>query len=257
VTSEGAPKLKERLDRLLVDRGLVATRERGRALIMAGQVLIDDRVADKPGHLVPVSAGIRIKGEVLPYVSRGGLKLAKALDEFGIDVTGLSAIDVGASTGGFTDCLLQRGAARVIAVDVGYGQLAWKLRQDPRVICREKTNIRHLTCEELPFRADLAVIDASFISLDKVLPATLQLLQDDAMIIALIKPQFEVGKGEVGKGGVVRDPAKHQAVLDAVQGSALGLGLTVLGLTESPILGPKGNREFLIWLRKESAAVSP
>jgi 23S rRNA (cytidine1920-2'-O)/16S rRNA (cytidine1409-2'-O)-methyltransferase len=192
---------------------------------------------------------IRLKGEDIPYVSRGGLKLAKALVEFDIDVTGLIALDVGASTGGFTDCLLQHGAGRVYAVDVGYGQLAWKLRQETRVINLEKTNIRYLEPETLGERVDLVVIDASFISLAKVLPNTLRHLKPGGSIVALIKPQFEVGKGEVGKGGVVRDEEKHRAVVRSIEEFAQSLGLTVNGVTDSPILGPKGNREFLIYLK--------
>ena len=241
---------KDRIDKILVDRGLTQSRERARALIMAGQVVVADHVAEKPGQMVPVAAEVRLKGELLPFVSRGGLKLQKALDEFNIDVTGLIVLDVGASTGGFTDCLLQRGAAKVIAVDVGHGQLAWKLRQDERVVNLEKTNIRYLTPDKLPQIPDLAVIDASFISLAKVLPATLILLKDEAVIIALIKPQFEVGRGEVGKGGVVRDALKHREVITTISSVAENLGLKVRGVTESPILGPKGNREFLILMVK-------
>jgi 23S rRNA (cytidine1920-2'-O)/16S rRNA (cytidine1409-2'-O)-methyltransferase len=241
---------KDRIDKILVERGLTQSRERARALIMAGQVVVADHVAEKPGQMVPVAAEVRLKGELLPFVSRGGLKLQKALDEFNIDVNGLIVLDVGASTGGFTDCLLQRGATKVIAVDVGYGQLAWKLRQDERVVNLEKTNIRFLTPEKLPHTPDLAVIDASFISLAKVLPATLALLREGAEIIALIKPQFEVGRGEVGKGGVVRDTVKHREVISAICSVAEALGLVVRGVTESPILGPKGNREFLIFMEK-------
>ncbi|MCM2356828.1 MAG: TlyA family RNA methyltransferase [Geobacteraceae bacterium] len=241
---------KVRLDKLILDRGLASSRERARSLIMAGQVVVDDHLADKAGQLVPLAAEIRLKGEPLPFVSRGGLKLQQALDEFAIDVTGLAVLDVGASTGGFTDCLLQRGARRVFAVDVGYGQLAWKLRNDDRVLSLEKTNIRHLTPERLPEIPDMAVIDASFISLAKVLPSTIALIREDGLIIALIKPQFEVGRGEVGKGGVVRDPRKHREVTDSVRALAESLGLEVAGVTESPILGPKGNREFLICMRK-------
>jgi 23S rRNA (cytidine1920-2'-O)/16S rRNA (cytidine1409-2'-O)-methyltransferase len=242
---------KERLDKLVVERGLAPSRERAKALIMAGQVVVNDHLADKAGLMVDLEAEIRLKGEPLPYVSRGGLKLAKGLDAFGIDVDGLSAIDVGASTGGFTDCLLQRGASRVIAVDVGYGQLAWKLREDPRVVNLEKTNIRYLEPEGLPELPDMAVIDASFISLDKVLPSTIRLIKDGGTIVALIKPQFEVGRGQVGKGGVVRDEKKHQEVVASVTALAESLGLLVLGVCESPILGPKGNKEFLIHLRKK------
>lgn len=241
---------KERLDKLVLDRGLAPSREKAKALIMAGQVVVDDHLADKAGQLVPLTAEIRLKGEPLPYVSRGGLKLAKGLDAFDVEVTGLCAVDVGASTGGFTDCLLQRGARRVIAVDVGYGQLAWKLREDPRVVNLEKTNIRHLEPGTLPEVPDLAVIDASFISLDKVLPPTLRLIKDEGTIVALIKPQFEVGRGQVGKGGVVRDAKKHAEVVASITELSQGLGLKVLGVCESPILGPKGNKEFLIHLRK-------
>ena len=241
---------KVRLDKLILDRGITSSREKARALIMAGQVVVADHVADKAGQQVPVDAEIRLKGEQLPFVSRGGLKLEKALDEFGIDVRGLVVLDVGASTGGFTDCLLQRGARRVFAVDVGYGQLAWKLRTDERVVSLEKTNIRYLAPELLPEIPRMAVIDASFISLDKVLPNTAALIGERGVIIALIKPQFEVGRGEVGKGGVVRDPQKHREVTDAVRLLAEGLGLAVAGVTESPILGPKGNREFLICMMK-------
>ena len=244
---------KERVDKILVDRGLVQSRERARALIMAGQVVVADHVAEKPGQLVPVEAEVRLKGEVLPFVSRGGLKLQKALDEFNMDVTGLIALDVGASTGGFTDCLLQRGAAKVMAVDVGHGQLAWKLRHDERVFSLEKTNIRYLTRDRLPEVPEIAVIDASFISLAKVLPATIALLKDEGVIIALIKPQFEVGRGEVGKGGVVRDTEKHLEVISAIKSLAEGLRLKVGGVTESPILGPKGNREFLMLMVKAGA----
>ena len=220
---------------------------------MAGQVVVDDHLADKAGLMVSLEAEIRLKGEPLPYVSRGGLKLAQGLDLFGIEVGGLSAIDVGASTGGFTDCLLQRGARIVFAVDVGYGQLAWKLREDPRVVSFEKTNIRHLEPGTLPEVPDLAVIDASFISLDKVLPPTLRLIKEGGTIVALIKPQFEVGRGQVGKGGVVRDEKKHAEVVATITALAESLGLLVLGVCDSPILGPKGNKEFLIHLRKTKA----
>lgn len=239
---------KQRLDKLMVERGLAPSREKAQALIMAGQVVVGDHAVDKSGHQVPLDVEIRIKGDVLPYVSRGGLKLKKALDQFGVDVNGLVAIDVGASTGGFTDCLLQSGALKVFAVDVGHGQLAWKLQQDLRVVNIEKTNIRYLTPDQLGETPDLAVIDASFISLSKVLPPTLALLKPEGRIIALIKPQFEVGKGEVGKGGIVRDPAAHQKVVDDVSRMAQELGLSVAGVCESPITGADGNREFLIVL---------
>ena len=241
---------KERLDKLLVTRGLVQSRERARALILAGQVVVDHHTVDKAGAQVSTDVSLRLKGEDIPYVSRGGLKLEKALETFAVDVTGRVALDVGASTGGFTDCLLQRGAVRVYAVDVGYGQLAWKLRQDERVVNLERTNIRHLQVETLQEKPGLAVIDASFISLDKVLPATLALLDEQAEVVALIKPQFEVGRGAVGKGGVVRDASQHEEVVARIRRLSEELGCQVLGVTESPILGPKGNREFLIHLKK-------
>jgi 23S rRNA (cytidine1920-2'-O)/16S rRNA (cytidine1409-2'-O)-methyltransferase len=240
---------KERLDMLLVARGLAESREQARRLIMAGEVLVNDEVSDKPGKNIPVDAQVHVRATPL-YVSRGGLKLAAALDEFRLDVAGLVAVDVGASTGGFTDCLLQRGARCVYAIDVGYGQLAWKLRTDPRVHVLERTNIRHL--EALPdgVQADLAVIDASFISLALVLPATLRVLGPAAQIVALVKPQFEAGKDHVGKGGVVREANTHKRVLEDVGALATQLGLIVSGLTVSPAPGPAGNIEFLIWLRK-------
>ncbi|HLO25749.1 MAG TPA: TlyA family RNA methyltransferase [Geobacteraceae bacterium] len=247
---------KARLDKIILDRGLAPSREKARALIMAGQVVVGEHVADKAGQMVPVDSEIRLKGEVLPFVSRGGLKLQRALDEFSLDVSGLVVLDVGASTGGFTDCLLQRGARRVFAVDVGYGQLAWKLRMDERVVNLEKTNIRYLESGKLPEVPDMAVIDASFISLDKVLPNTIRLIRDEGAVVALIKPQFEVGRGEVGKGGVVRDENKHREVIHSIRALAEELGLQVLGETASPILGPKGNREFLIYLRKRAGETS-
>jgi 23S rRNA (cytidine1920-2'-O)/16S rRNA (cytidine1409-2'-O)-methyltransferase len=237
---------KQRLDKLMVERGLTQTCEKAQALIMAGQVVVGDHTVDKSGQQVTVDAEIRIKGCVLPYVSRGGLKLRKALDEFAVDVTGLVAIDVGASTGGFSDCLLQAGASKVFAVDVGYGQLAWKLQQDPRVVRMERTNIRQLLPEHLDVVPDLAVVDASFIPLAKVLPATVNLVKPGGRVIALIKPQFEVGKGEVGKGGIVRDPVAHERVIEAVSRTAEEMGLNVGGVCESPITGADGNREFLI-----------
>ena len=243
--------MKERLDKLLVDRGFIPSRERARSMILAGQVLVNDTVVDKAGTKVPVEAEIRLRGEDIPYVSRGGLKLEKALEVFPVTVQNRTAIDVGASTGGFTDCLLQHGAEKVYAVDVGYGQLAWSLRTDQRVINLERTNIRNLARSRLSEAPDLAVIDASFISLEKVLPPTLALLSRPAEIIALIKPQFEVGRGEVGKGGVVRDSEQHELVQQRIQAFAEEIGCSVVGLVESPVTGPKGNREFLIALRYE------
>lgn len=240
---------RERIDKLMVQRQLAGSRERARALIMAGRVLVDDQPVDKAGTQVDPEASIRLKGEDIPYVSRGGLKLVRALETFQVTAAGRTALDVGASTGGFTDCLLQEGARKVFAVDVGYGQLAWKLRDDQRVINLERTNIRHLTPDQLDETPDLAVIDASFISLAKVLPSTTALVKPDSDIIALIKPQFEVGKGQVGKGGVVRDPDQHAQVIEKIKLIAAQAGCQVMHLCESPILGTKGNREFLIHLR--------
>ncbi len=240
---------KLRLDKLMVERGLAPSREKAQALIMAGQVVVGDHAAEKAGQQVLPDVEIRIKGDVLPYVSRGGLKLEKGLDFFNVLPADRVAIDVGASTGGFTDCLLQRGAIRVYAVDVGYGQLAWKLREDPRVVVLEKTNIRHLPPELLDPLPDLAVIDASFISLNLVLPPTLALLKRPAEVVALVKPQFEVGKGAVGKGGIVRDPKLHDEVLHKMESLAAELGADLLGICDSPITGADGNREFLMGLR--------
>ena len=244
--------MKERLDKLMVQRGLAASRERARALILAGQVVVDDHRVDKAGSQVFDHAEIRLKGGDIPFVSRGGLKLQKALREFQLDVHGVIALDVGASTGGFTDCLLQNGAAKIYAVDVGYGQLAWSLREDPRVVNLERCNIRHLDIEQFDEQPSLAVIDASFISLSKVLPNTLALITENGQVIALIKPQFEVGKGLVGKGGIVKDRTLHEQVLEQIRQVAEELHCQVLGIIDSPILGSKGNREFLIHLRKSS-----
>jgi 23S rRNA (cytidine1920-2'-O)/16S rRNA (cytidine1409-2'-O)-methyltransferase len=243
---------KQRLDLLLVDRDLVESREQARRLIMAGEVLVDGRVSDKPGRAVPVDADVQVRS--LPrYVSRGGLKLEAALADFQMNVTGLTAVDVGASTGGFTDCLLQHGAARVYAIDVGYGQLAWSLRTDPRVVVMERTNIRHVTALPDGVLADVAVIDASFISLELVLPPTLNLLVPAGEVVALIKPQFEAGRDDVGKGGVVRDGKVHRRVITETAAFAQSLGLTVTDLTVSPAPGPAGNVEFLIRLTRTQA----
>jgi 23S rRNA (cytidine1920-2'-O)/16S rRNA (cytidine1409-2'-O)-methyltransferase len=245
---------KIRLDQLLTARGLAETRARAQALVMAGSVRVNGQAASKPGALVDASAEISVTS-ALPYVSRGGYKLAHALDQFGLDPHGLVALDVGASTGGFTDLLLQRGAARVYAVDVGYGILDYRLRSDPRVVALERTNIRHLTALPASVLADCAVIDVAFISLRLVLPATIALLVPGAWIVALIKPQFEAGAGQVGKGGVVRDPAIHRAVLRSVLSYAAELGLTPRGLVRSPITGPAGNIEFLAWLQAGGVAI--
>lgn len=241
---------KERLDLLLVDQGLVSSREKAKALIVAGRVLVDDQKVDKPGATVCTEARLRVI-EPLPYVSRGGLKLEGALDALGVSPAGRVVMDVGASTGGFTDCVLQRGAKKVYAVDVGYGQLAWELRNDPRVVNLERTNIRYLERQAVEEEGvDLIFIDTSFISIEKFLPHLLQFLKEKGEVIGLIKPQFEVGKGEVGKGGVVKDPELHQKVIDRISAFSRGLGLHVLGVIESCLLGPKGNKEFFIHLKK-------
>jgi 23S rRNA (cytidine1920-2'-O)/16S rRNA (cytidine1409-2'-O)-methyltransferase len=242
---------KERLDLLLVERGLADSCERAQRLIMAGQVAVDERRVDKPGKQVPVAAQVTVKGSP-PYVSRGGLKLAAALDAFELDASGWTVADVGASTGGFTDCLLQRGAAQVYAIDVGYGQLAWKLRQDPRVVVLDRTNARYL--ESLPEPVDLATIDVSFISLTLILPAVMGWLRAGGQIVALIKPQFEARRKQVGKGGVVRDTAIHRSVLDGITSWAESQGLGLMGLIRSPITGPAGNVEFLVHWTPGSAA---
>ena len=242
---------KERLDTLLVTRGIVQSREKAKALIAAGQVLVGNLKTDKAGTQVEADADIQLIGDGLPYVSRGGLKLEGALQAFGVDPKGRVVMDVGASTGGFTDCVLQRGAQKVYAVDVGYGQLAWDLRVDPRVVNLERTNIRYLPREAIEKEGvDLILIDTSFISIEKFLPHLLGFLKEGGTLIGLIKPQFEVGKGEVGKGGVVKDPVQHQKVIDRISAFSKDLGLNVLGVVESPLLGPKGNKEFFIQLKK-------
>jgi 23S rRNA (cytidine1920-2'-O)/16S rRNA (cytidine1409-2'-O)-methyltransferase len=242
---------KERVDKLLLDRGLVESRAKAQALIMAGLVYIGTQRIDKPGQTIATDVELIIKGQDHPWVSRGGLKLAHGLDHFAIDPAGMTGADIGASTGGFTDVLLTKGAAKVYAVDVGHGQLAWKLRTDPRVVVLEKTNARNLDNAQIPEPLDIVVCDASFIGLQVVLPAALGLTKPEAWAIALIKPQFEVGPGQVGKGGVVRDSALHQAVIDRITAWFAGLpGWSVIGVTDSPILGPEGNREFLIAARR-------
>ncbi len=238
---------KIRLDQLLTERGLAESRARAQSLIMAGLVFSGSTRLDKPGHRLPAGAEVIVKGRDHPWVSRGGLKLVAGLDRFEIPVEGRICLDVGASTGGFTDVLLSRGAAKVYAVDVGHGQLAWKLRQDPRVVVLERTNARILSRDEVPEPVGLVVCDASFIGLRVVLPAPLALAAPDAHLIALIKPQFEVGRDNVGKGGVVRDPALHEAVCRDADAWLNALpGWRTLGIVESPILGPEGNKEFLI-----------
>jgi 23S rRNA (cytidine1920-2'-O)/16S rRNA (cytidine1409-2'-O)-methyltransferase len=244
---------RERVDRLLVERGLAPSRTRAQALVMAGLVLVGEQRVEKPSETYPPDAPLRVRGSEDPasrYVGRGGLKLEKALDEFGVDVTGLVCLDVGASTGGFTDCLLQHGARRVVALDVGHNQIAWSLRTDPRVEVREGANARHLRAEEFGEAFDLITMDVSFISATKILPALVPLLKACGRLVVLVKPQFEVGKGEVGKGGVVRDPLQHARVVEEVSGCARALGLQVRGVTESPVTGADGNREFLALYEK-------
>lgn len=245
---------KVRLDQALVARGLADSRSKAQALIMAGLVVVGDKRVDKAGTLIADDLPILVKGQDHPWVSRGGLKLAAALEQFHLDPTGAVAVDVGASTGGFTHVLLHHGAAQVYAVDVGHGQLAWSIRQDPKVVVLERTNARHLTAEQIPQAPDWVVCDASFIGLQTVLPAALELAKSGAVLVALIKPQFEVGKGRVGKGGVVRDPALHEEVCRQVKDWLNALPQwRVVGLCDSPITGPDGNREFLIVARKDKS----
>lgn len=238
-------KNKERLDILLVEKNLLESREKAKAVIMAGDVFVNGERIDKAGTFVSPDAEIEIKGNVCPYVSRGGLKLEKALRDFGIDVTDFVCSDSGASTGGFTDCLLQKGARKVFAIDVGYGQLAWSIRTDPRVVCMERTNIRYVTTDDLGEKLDFSVIDVSFISLATVLPAIKELLKENGQAVCLIKPQFEAGKEKVGKKGVVRDPKVHEEVLNHFLETVHSLNFTVRNLTYSPVKGPEGNIEFL------------
>ena len=247
--------MKERLDQLLVARGLAPSRERARALILAGKVLVDGAPVSKAGHPVAEGAEIALKEEDHPYVSRGALKLVKGLDAFGIDPAGATCLDIGASTGGFTDVLLRRGAVKVYAIDVGYGQLAWSIRQDPRVVVLERENVRSIELDKVPEPCDLAVIDVSFISLLLVLPRVTELLRAPGgkPIVALIKPQFEAGREHVGKGGVVRDPEARAAAVEKVRGWALERGFAASEAVESPITGPAGNVEYLVCLRTPAA----
>ncbi|MDA8229843.1 MAG: TlyA family RNA methyltransferase [Magnetospirillum sp.] len=249
--------VRKRVDQLLVERGLAESRARAQAMVMAGLVTAGGRRVDKAGAQLAEGTALEVKGQDHPWVSRGGLKLVEALDRFGLDVRGAVCVDVGASTGGFTDVLLSRGAAKVYAVDVGHGQLAWKLRQDGRVVVMERTNARYLTAAQVPEPIDVVVCDASFIGLETVLPAALALARDGATLVALIKPQFEVGKGRVGKGGVVREPELHAEVCQRISDWLGALpGWSVVGLCESPIKGPEGNKEFLIVGRKACAPAS-
>ena len=239
---------KKRLDILVLEKGLAISRQRARALIMAGKILVDTQKIDKPGIQVRSDAHISLKGEALLYVSRGGLKLKGAIDALALDVTGFVCLDVGASTGGFTDCLLQHGAGKVYAVDVGYGQLAWKLRRDQRVVCIERTNIRNLSPDALSEPMDLITVDASFISLKLIIPVILRFLKPTGIILALIKPQFEAGRGHVGKGGVVKDRRIQQNIITDLKAFFATQGLKYGPIVPSPILGPKGNQEFIILL---------
>lgn len=245
---------KERIDVLIVNRGLLESREKARAVIMSGQVYIDEQKIDKPGTKVDIDSNIEIR-ETLRYVSRGGLKLEKALNVFNIDLKDKTCIDIGASTGGFTDCMLQNGAKKVTAVDVGYGQLAWSLRQDKRVVTMERTNIRYVKPEDIGELADFASIDVSFISLTKIFRAVKDLLKDDGQLLCLVKPQFEAGREKVGKKGVVRDPQVHKEVLSNVLENADSNGFYLYGLDFSPIKGPEGNIEYLAHLKRESNVV--
>ena len=245
---------KERLDVLLVKKNLVQSRERAKTTIMAGMVIVDGNKIDKAGTMVKENADIRVLGNQIPYVSRGGLKLEKAIKEFGVELKGKVTADIGASTGGFTDCMLQNGAVKVFAIDVGYGQLAWSLRTDERVVNMERTNVRNVTPEDIGQFIDLASIDVAFISLEKVLPAVKAMLKPDGQVVALIKPQFEAGKEKVGKKGVVRDPKVHLEVIHKVIDTAREMEFVTKELTFSPVKGPEGNIEYLVWLTKDKEA---
>lgn len=246
---------KERLDILLVNRGLFPSREKARSAIMAGLISVEGEREDKPGSRFPVDSSIEIKENVNPYVSRGGLKLEKAIHTFGIDLNEKTAMDIGASTGGFTHCMLLQGAKRVFAVDVGYGQLAWELRNDPRVVCMERTNIRYVTLAQIGEPIDFTSVDVSFISLKKVLPVVMLLLQPRGEAVCLIKPQFEAGRDKVGKHGVVRDAEVHKQVCIDIMQFAADLGFGIAGLSFSPIKGPEGNIEYLLYLHKDALGI--
>lgn len=247
---------KERIDILLVEKGIITSRERAKTNIMAGKIFVDGHRVDKVGEKVNVEAEIIFKGEDIPYVSRGGLKLEKAMKSFDITLDNKVCMDIGASTGGFTDCMLQNNASKVFAVDVGYGQFAWKLRTDERVVCMERTNIRYVTPEEIGEALDFASIDVSFISLKTIMPATVNLLKYDGEVVALIKPQFEAGRDKVGKKGVVRDISVHKEVVTTIVNYLISKELNVLGLSYSPIKGPEGNREYLVYFTKNKEKLS-
>ena len=242
--------MKKRLDMLMMDRALAPSREKAKAYIMAGDVYVDGQKEDKAGTMFPETVKIEVRGNTLPYVSRGGLKLEKAMKNFDVTLEGKVCMDVGASTGGFTDCMLQNGAVKVYSIDVGYGQLDWKLRNDPRVVCMEKTNIRYVLPENLEGPADFSSIDVSFISLTKVLLPVRNLLTEEGEIVCLIKPQFEAGREKVGKKGVVRDPAVHREVIEKVRDYAMSIFMEPCHLSFSPIKGPEGNIEYLLHLKK-------
>ncbi|AGX43654.1 TlyA family RNA methyltransferase [Clostridium saccharobutylicum] len=242
---------KERLDLILVEKGIITSRERAKACIMEGKVYVNGQKVDKAGEKVSYDADIEYRGATLKYVSRGGLKLEKAMNSYDISLEGKVCMDIGASTGGFTDCMLQNGASKVFSVDVGYGQFAWKLRTDERVVCMERTNIRYVTPEDIGELLDFASIDVSFISLKKIMPATLNLLKDDGEVVALIKPQFEAGREKVGKKGVVREKETHKEVVHDIVNFLLEQDLNVLGVGYSPIKGPEGNREYLVYFSKD------
>jgi 23S rRNA (cytidine1920-2'-O)/16S rRNA (cytidine1409-2'-O)-methyltransferase len=243
--------MKDRLDKILVDRGLVQSRERAKALIMEGNVCVDSVTVTKAGAMIKTASEIRLKKEEMPFVSRGGLKLKSAIEFFNVDLKDKTAMDVGISTGGFTDCMLQAGAKKIYGIDVGYGQVAWLLRNDPRLVLFEKTNIRYLPKEKITDEIDIITIDVSFISLTKVMPKVMEFLKKGGEILALVKPQFEVGKNEVGKGGIVREEEKRLSAVENIKKELEVLGLRILGFFESPVHGQKGNIEYFLYMRKE------
>lgn len=246
---------KKRLDCILFERGLVESRQKAKTMIMMGNIYVDNQKSDKPGTMLPVDVNIEVRGKTLPYVSRGGLKLEKAMEVFPIDLKHKIAMDIGASTGGFTDCMLQNGAEKVYSIDVGYGQLAWKLRTDPRVVNLERTNIRYITSEQVPELVDFFSVDVAFISLKLVLPVARRFMKENAQAVCLIKPQFEAGREKVGKKGVVRDKNVHIEVIKNITEFVLDNGFSILGLTYSPVKGPEGNIEYLLYLQKSENPV--